>query len=67
MALKVRWNKRAEKSFAKIVDYLEVSFGERTTEKFVQRTFLILESLSEYPDLGTVELKDKNVRDFVRT
>lgn len=67
MALRVRWNKRAEKSFAKIIEYLELSYGERTTKNFIQRTFSILESLSEYPEIGTEELKEKNVRGFVIT
>jgi plasmid stabilization system protein ParE len=67
MALRVRWNKRAEKSFAKIIDYLELNFGERTTKNFVLRTFPIIDSLSEYPEIGTEELKEKNVRGFVIT
>ena len=67
MALKIKWNTRAEKSFRKIVEYLDMSFGERTTQNFVQRTFSIIDILSEFPEIGTLELKDKNVRGFVIT
>lgn len=67
MALKVRWTKRASASFSKIVEYLEISFGERTAQSFVKRTFSIIENLSEFPAMGTIEVIEKKIRGFVIT
>jgi plasmid stabilization system protein ParE len=39
MALKIKWNARAENSFSRIVEYLELSYGQRTTQEFVQKLF----------------------------
>ncbi|GLR18256.1 type II toxin-antitoxin system RelE/ParE family toxin [Portibacter lacus] len=62
MALKIIWNKRALNNFNKILDYLEHSFGEQTAKSFVVRSYNIIEQLSENPNLGSLELKAKNIR-----
>jgi len=67
MALRIKWTKRAENNFGRIVNYLEQNFGESTKRNFVQRTFSIIESLSEFPEMGTIELVEKGVRGFVIT
>ena len=59
------WNKRASKQFEKIQDYLISEFGERVTEEFTNRVFNFLDLLANYPDIGTIENKDKNIRGFL--
>lgn len=67
MALAIKWNRRAQQSFHKIVDYLESEFGTQTAKVFVQKNFSIVDSISEFPELGTVEHQEKNIRGFVIT
>lgn len=67
MALTVKWNKRAETSFKKIVEYLGVSFGELSAKSFILRTFSIIDTLSEYPEIGTKESNERYIRGFVIT
>ena len=59
------WNKRAGRQFEKIQDYLSGEFGEKTTEEFTNKVFNFLDILAKYPELGTVENKEKNIRGFV--
>lgn len=59
------WNKRAGRQFEKIQDYLIGEFGEKMTEEFTNKVFYFLDLLAKYPDLGTVENKDSNIRGFV--
>lgn len=63
--VKIIWNKRANTQFDKIQDYLTQKFGVRKTEEFTNRVFNFLDLLAIYPDLGTVENKDKNIRGFI--
>ncbi|HBS84969.1 MAG: hypothetical protein A2W91_07020 [Bacteroidetes bacterium GWF2_38_335] len=64
MALEIKWSKRADKKFDKILDYLILEFGEKVTKVFVKKVFSFLELLSEYPEMGTVENKEKGIRGF---
>lgn len=59
------WNKRASRQFEKIQDYLIKEFGEKATEEFTNRVFNFLDLLANYPDIGTMENKDKNIRGFL--
>lgn len=59
------WNKRAGHQFENIQNYLIMEFGEKTTAEFTNKVFNFLDLLAKYPDLGTVENKDKNIRGFV--
>lgn len=60
MALKIQWTKRAEKSFAKIVEYLEEEWSETSAKKFVQKTDKLLNYISENPEMcPTVEGKEE--------
>ena len=64
MALEIYWSKRAEKQLDEILDYLRKEWGETTTGNFVRKVYNFLDLLSEYPNLGTVENKDKQIRGF---
>lgn len=59
------WNKRASKQFEKIQDYLVNEFGEKVTEEFTNRVFNFLDLLAIYPDIGTIENRERNIRGFL--
>ena len=64
MALKIYWSKRAERQFDNILNYLEVDWGENAASNFVRKVYNFLDLLSVYPNLGTVENEDKQIRGF---
>ena len=65
MALEIKWSKKADRSLDSIIDYLNGEFGEITTTKFVRKVYEFIDLLSEYPELGTEENKELNIRGFV--
>lgn len=65
MALKVKWSKYADQSFDRILDYLETEWGENVTRAFVRRTYEFLDLLVEFPEIGSVENPEKQIRGFV--
>jgi plasmid stabilization system protein ParE len=64
MAIKIVWSKRASLKFDQIVLYLSEEWGEKSAVRFVKSVFDFLEILSEYPKIGSVENKVKNIRGF---
>ena len=67
MAKEIIWTKRAYSKFNKIIDYIEEEWGEAVTANFVQKSFDIIELLSERPFLGTLENPSKGIRGFLIT
>ncbi len=65
MALKITWSKQADKKFDKIISYLLSEWGEMTTQYLIRRVYHLLDVLSEYPKLGTIENKEKEIRGFL--
>lgn len=59
------WNKRAGRQFEQIQQYLEKEFGKKSAELFTSRLFNFLELLTRYPEIGTLENKEKNIRGFL--
>lgn len=51
MALKIQWTKRAEKSFDKIVEYLQEEWSEASAKKFVRKTDKLLGQVAENPEM----------------
>lgn len=64
MALKIEWTKRADNKFDTILAYLNRQWGERVTGNFVKKVYEFLDLLVEYPEIGTLEHKQKGVRGF---
>ena len=64
MALEILWSKRADKKFDNILDYLLSEWGERVTESFVKKVYDFIDTLSEFPEIGTIENKDNQIRGF---
>lgn len=65
MALEIKWSKKADSSFDSIIVYLQGEFGEKTTAKFVRKVHEFLDILLEFPEMGTEENKELNIRGFV--
>jgi len=64
MALKIVWTKRADKSFDKIIVYLEIKWNTRVVKSFVKKTYDLLDILIEFPEIGSIENEEKNIRGF---
>ena len=64
MALTIRWTKRAEKKFDKIIEYLLVEWNEQVTEAFVKKVYDFIDTLADFPEIGTMENKEKAIRGF---
>lgn len=64
MALEIKWSKRADKKFDKILDYLIKKWGDRVTKNFVKKVYDFLDILSEFPEIGSIENKEKGIRGF---
>jgi len=65
MALNVKWSRYADQSFDRILDYLEADWGEKVTRAFVRRTYEFLDLLAEFPEIGSLENPEKQIRGFV--
>jgi plasmid stabilization system protein ParE len=65
MALDIFWSKSADKRFDSIIQYIEDRWGFHVASLFVKKTYEFLDLLSEFPEIGTVENKDLNIRGFV--
>jgi plasmid stabilization system protein ParE len=65
MALTNFWSKRADQKFDKIIKFLGDEWGETSTKVFVRKVYDFLELLQEFPEIGTLENKETNIRGFV--
>ncbi len=64
MALKIVWSKRADKKFDKIIEYLNEDFSEGITKSFVRKVYDFLDILSEFPEIGSIENRERGIRGF---
>ena len=65
MALQIVVSKRATKNLDKIITYIHSEFGENVTIKITRKIFSCIELIAEFPDVGTVEFKEKGIRGFL--
>ena len=65
MEVKVYWSSKAEKQFESIVEYLETNWGINSASKFVNSIFEFIEILSDFPEIGSIEHLELNIRGFV--
>ena len=65
MAGVVKWSRQADESFDNIIQYLTDEWGENVTKAFVKRTFDFLDLLDDFPEIGSIENPDKQIRGFV--
>jgi len=67
MALNIVWTKRADNKFNNIILYLEKEWGIRVTSAFVKKVYDFFDILIEFPKIGTIEHKEKNIRGYTIT
>ena len=67
MPLKVRWTISSIKQLNSIQSYLQLHFGSNTSKAFVVKVFAIIDNLCEFPELGTMQIKEKGIRGFLIT
>ena len=65
MELKVVWTKRAKNNYIKILEYIEKEFGGGPSEKYHIRVEELLQLLREFPELGTPQLGQDNLRGII--
>lgn len=65
MALTVKWSEEADQSFDRIFDYLQLQWGLKVAQEFVRRTQGFLDLLSKFPEIGSVENSERQIRGFV--
>lgn len=64
MALEIKWSKKADEKFDKILEYLLTEWGDQVTRNFVKKVYDFLDILTEYPEIGSIENKEREIRGF---
>lgn len=65
MALEIYWSKQADKKFDKIIEYLESEWGDTVARALVKKVYDFLDVLVEFPEVGSMENPERNIRGFV--
>ncbi len=65
MALTLYWSTRADKKFDEIIEYVLQEWGETVTKAFVKKVYDFLDILIEFPEIGSIEHVERNIRGFV--
>ena len=65
MAFEVTFSKRADRDFESILHYISSEFGIQATTRFKDLVIEFASLLQYFPEIGSLELPDKNVRGFV--
>jgi len=64
MALELEWSKESDRKFDEILEYLLFNWGEKATKAFVKKVYDFLDILVEFPQIGSIEHKEKGIRGF---
>jgi plasmid stabilization system protein ParE len=67
MALEIRWTTRADIKLDQIIIYLQTEWGESVVKAFMRKLYVFLGILSEFPEIGSIQWPDKNIRGFSLT
>jgi len=67
MALEIRWTTRADIKLDHLIIYLESEWGENVVKAFMKKLYDFLEILSEFPEIGSMQYPEKNIRGFTLT
>lgn len=65
--MKVLFTKRAERNYLALKKYLTLEWGENVARAFEQKTIDFLELIEKYPEMGIVEVAEKQIRSFLIT
>lgn len=62
--MKLTWTKKARDRFGEILNYIEDEFGDFAREHFRTRTKEFTKLLKDFPEMGSIEVREKNIRSF---
>ena len=62
--MKISVTKRASQDFLRIQDYLLTNWGDSSVLKFKNQANDFLDILEIFPEIGTLEVPEKNIRGF---
>jgi plasmid stabilization system protein ParE len=65
MARKVRITKRADNKLDNILIHLNKEFGVTTVDRFLMRLYSFFDVIIEFPQIGTINDKEKGIYGFV--
>ncbi len=65
--MKILVSKRENKDFLRILEYLEYNWGLGSVEKFKSITNDFLDILESFPEIGAMELPEKDILGFQLT
>jgi len=65
--MKLVWTKKARRRMGEILDYIEREFGNTSRQSFRTKAKDFTKLLIEFPEIGALEIKDKNLRGFQLT
>jgi plasmid stabilization system protein ParE len=62
--MKILLTSRAEKKLYGIWAYIKEKFGEKAADSFKVKSFRTLQNISYFPEVGILEVPDKQIRSF---
>ena len=65
--MRIFLTKRAEKNYLSIKKFITYKWGTRVAEAFERKATDFLDLLEDYPEIGVVEVADKQIRGFQLT
>jgi plasmid stabilization system protein ParE len=65
--MNIVFTKRAINNYSSIKDYIIKEWGKKVADAFEQKTFDFLDLLEDFPEIGTIELPEKQIRGFQLT
>jgi len=63
--LKVVLSKKADKDFDEIINYIKSDFGSQDSINFKALILNFLDLIQTFPEIGSLEIPNKNLRAFV--
>lgn len=65
MKFKVSFAAKAQADFDAIINYIETEFGPNSSSVFKKQIFDFATLMETFPEIGSIEVKEKNIRGFV--
>lgn len=65
--MKLVWTEKAQRRIGEVLEYIEREFGTKARQTFIEKTQDFTQILIEFPEMGTLEIKEKNLRGFQLT
>ena len=65
--MKISFTKRTEKNYSLIKENIRAEWGNKLEEAFEQKTKDFLDLLKNFPQIGSIEVRDKQIRGILLT